>query len=54
MARRKAKPKYDKKLIIEAFADMAREKSIDKDLLQGMLVETLSLLIRKKYGQSKL
>ena len=51
MARRKAKPKYDKKLIIEAFADMAREKSIDKDLLQGMLVETLSLLIRKKYGQ---
>jgi N utilization substance protein A len=30
---------------------MAREKSIDKDLLQGMLVETLSLLIRKKYGQ---
>ena len=51
MARRKAKPQYDKKLIIEAFADMAREKSIDKDLLQGMLVETLSLLIRKKYGQ---
>ena len=51
MARRKAKPKYDEKLIIEAFADMAREKSIDKDLLQGMLVETLSLLIRKKYGQ---
>jgi len=51
MARRKAKPKYDKKLIIEAFADMAPEKSIDKDLLQGMLVETLSLLIRKKYGQ---
>jgi N utilization substance protein A len=51
MARRKAKPKYDKKLIIEAFAEMAREKSIDKDLLQGMLVETLSLLIRKKYGQ---
>lgn len=51
MARRKVKPKYDKKLIIEAFAEMAREKSIDKDLLQGMLVETLSMLIRKKYGQ---
>ena len=51
MARRKVKPKYDKNLIIEAFAEMAREKSIDKDLLQGMLVETLSMLIRKKYGQ---
>ncbi|MDQ1267064.1 MAG: transcription termination/antitermination protein NusA, partial [Bacteroidota bacterium] len=51
MARRKAKPKIDKKLIIEAFAEMAKEKNIDRDLLQGIVEETLSMLVRKKYGQ---
>lgn len=50
MARRKAKPKFDKKLIIEAFTEMAREKAIDRDLLQGLLEETLSLMVKKKYG----
>lgn len=50
--RRKAKPKVDnKKLIIEAFNEMAREKSIDRDLLQGIVEETLSLMVKKKYGQ---
>ncbi|GAB5466759.1 MAG: transcription termination factor NusA [Candidatus Kapaibacteriales bacterium] len=48
--RRKAKPEIDKKLIIEAFAEMASDKSIDKDLLQGVLEETLSMIVRKKYG----
>lgn len=51
MPRRKAKHQVDKKAIIEAFAEMAKEKSIDKDLLQGILDETLSMLVRKKYGQ---
>ncbi|MBN8573961.1 MAG: transcription termination factor NusA [Candidatus Kapaibacterium sp.] len=51
MARRKQKPKFDKKLIIEAFAEMARERNIDRDLLQGILEETLSLMVKKKYGQ---
>jgi N utilization substance protein A len=50
MARRKAKHKIDKKAIIEAFAEMAKHKSIDRDLLQGILEETLSMIIRKKYG----
>ncbi len=51
MARRKVKPKVDnKKLIIEAFNEMAREKSIDRDLLQGIVEETLSLMVKKKYG----
>lgn len=50
MARRKAKPKIDKKLIIEAFAEMAKNKDIDKDLLQGIVEETMSMLVRKKYG----
>lgn len=50
MVRRKAKPKADKKVIIDAFADMAKEKNIDRDILQGILEDTLSLLIRKKYG----
>jgi len=51
MARRKQKPKFDKKLIIEAFAEMARERNIDRDLLQGILEETLALMVKKKYGQ---
>ncbi|MCK5741054.1 MAG: transcription termination factor NusA [Chlorobi bacterium] len=50
MARRKAKPKIDKKLIIEAFSEMAKNKDIDKDLLQGIVEETMSMLVRKKYG----
>lgn len=51
MARRKKAYKVDKKMIIEAFAEMAKQKSIDRDLLQGILEETLSMLVRKKYGQ---
>ncbi len=50
MARRKPKHQIDKKMIIEAFAEMAKEKNIDRDLLQGIVEETLSLLVRKKYG----
>ncbi len=52
MARAKKTVKVDnKKLIIEAFSEMAREKSIDRDLLQGIVEETLSLMVKKKYGQ---
>ncbi|MFP4369535.1 MAG: transcription termination factor NusA [Candidatus Kapaibacterium sp.] len=51
MPRRRAKHKIDKKLIIESFTEMAKSKSIDRDLLQGVLEETLSMIIRKKYGQ---
>ena len=48
--RRKQKHQIDKKVIIEAFAEMAKNKNIDRDLLQGVLEETLSMIIRKKYG----
>lgn len=48
--RRKQKHVINKKLIIEAFADMAKNKNIDRDLLQGVLEETLSMIIRKKFG----
>ncbi len=51
MPRRKVKQKIDKKQIVEAFAEMARAKSIDRDLLQGIVKETMSLLVKKKYGQ---
>ena len=52
MARRKVKKEVDnKKLIIDAFAEMAREKSIDRDLLQGIVEETLKMMVRKKYGE---
>jgi N utilization substance protein A len=47
----KQKKKIDKKQIVEAFAEMARDKSIDRDLLQGIVKETMSLLVKKKYGQ---
>jgi N utilization substance protein A len=50
MPRRKSKPTIDKKIIIESFQEMAKEKNIDRDLLQGVLEETLSMIIRKKYG----
>ena len=53
MARRKVKQQVDnKKLIIEAFGEMAREKSIDRDLLQGIVEETLKMMVRKKYGEN--
>jgi N utilization substance protein A len=51
MPRRKQKHKIDKKMIIDAFQEMAKDKSIDRDLLQGILEETLSMIVRKKYGQ---
>ncbi|MFA6571960.1 MAG: transcription termination factor NusA, partial [Bacteroidota bacterium] len=50
MPRRKAKFKADKKTIIDAFAEMAKEKNIDRDLLQGIVEETLSMLVKKKHG----
>ncbi len=51
MARRKKKFKIDKKMIIDSFAEMAKQKNIDRDLLQGIVEETLSMIVRKKYGQ---
>jgi N utilization substance protein A len=52
MGRKRIKPKkIDKKLIIDAFAEMAKEKNIDRDLLQGIVEETMSMLVKKKYGQ---
>ena len=47
---RKSKQKFDKKMIVEAFADMAKARNIDRDLLQGIIKETFSALVRKKYG----
>jgi len=37
--------------IVESFADMVREKGIDKDVLAGILEEIFGLLIKKKYGE---
>ncbi|MCS6807628.1 MAG: transcription termination factor NusA [Bacteroidota bacterium] len=47
---RKAKPKLDKSVIVEAFTEMARERGIDRETLQGIVKDTLSMLVRKKYG----
>jgi N utilization substance protein A len=47
---RKLKPKFDKQIIVEAFAEMARERGIDRESLQSIIKETLSLLVKKRYG----
>ena len=52
MAIRKKVHKIDKKQVIEAFAEMAKAKQIEKDLLQGIIEDTLSIIVRKKYGNN--
>ncbi|MEO6940771.1 MAG: transcription termination factor NusA [Candidatus Kapaibacterium sp.] len=37
-------------LIVESFADMVREKGIDRDILMAVIEETFAMMIRKKYG----
>src|SRR3989339_785578 len=38
-------------VIVESFAQMVREKGIDKDLLIGIISEIFGLLVKKKYGE---
>ncbi|GAB4289545.1 MAG: transcription termination factor NusA [Ignavibacteriaceae bacterium] len=37
--------------IVESFAQMVKEKGIDKDVLGGILEEIFGLLVKKKYGE---
>src|SRR5574338_51958 len=37
--------------IVESFAQMVREKGIDKDVLGGIIEEIFGLLVKKKYGE---
>lgn len=50
MAKLRKKQPINKQEIIEAFSEIAKAKSIDKDLLQGIIEDTFSLLVKKKYG----
>ncbi|MEN8192155.1 MAG: transcription termination factor NusA [Bacteroidota bacterium] len=36
--------------IVESFAQMVREKNIDKDVLAGIIEEIFGVLVKKKYG----
>lgn len=36
--------------IVESFAQMVREKRIDKDMLTGIIEDVFSMMVRKKYG----
>ncbi|MGB8321106.1 MAG: NusA N-terminal domain-containing protein, partial [Ignavibacteriaceae bacterium] len=36
--------------IVESFAQMVREKGIDKDVLAGIIEEIFGMLVRKKFG----
>ncbi|MDP2302244.1 MAG: transcription termination factor NusA [Ignavibacteria bacterium] len=37
--------------IVESFAQMVREKGVDKDVLQGILEEVFGIIVKKKYGE---
>ena len=37
--------------IVESFADMVKEKGIDKDVLAGIIEEVFGILVMKKYGE---
>ena len=37
--------------IVESFAQMVREKGIDRDVLGGILEEIFGLLVKKKFGE---
>jgi|YNPMSStandDraft_2_1061718.scaffolds.fasta_scaffold10090_1 N utilization substance protein A len=50
MAKKKEKHIVDKKSIVEAFQEMAKEKNIDREVLQKILEDTFALMVRKKYG----
>ena len=36
--------------IVESFSQMVREKSLDKDVLAGIIEEIFGLMVKKKYG----
>ena len=36
--------------IVESFAQMVRDKSLDKDVLGGIIEDIFGLLVKKKYG----
>ncbi len=50
MPRRRTQQKPEKQQIIAAFAEMARQKRVDRDLLQGILEETFRYMVQRKYG----
>ncbi len=37
--------------IVESFAQMVREKGVDKDVLAGIIEEIFGMLVRKKFGE---
>jgi N utilization substance protein A len=37
--------------IVESFAEMVKEKGIDKDVLAGIIEEVFGILVKKKYGE---
>ena len=40
--------------IVESFAQMAREKGIDKDILIGIVEDIFGMMVKKKYGPGQL
>jgi N utilization substance protein A len=38
--------------IVESFAQMVREKGIDKDILVGIVEDIFGMMVKKKYGQN--
>lgn len=38
--------------IVESFAQMVKQKGMDKDVLSGIIEEIFGLLVKKKYGEN--
>ena len=37
--------------IVESFAEMVKDKGMDKDVLAGILEDVFGVLVKKKYGE---
>jgi NusA N-terminal domain. len=48
--RRKTDYEPDKQQIIAAFTEMARQKRVERELLQGILEETFRYMVQKRFG----
>ncbi|HZV11889.1 MAG TPA: transcription termination factor NusA [Candidatus Kapabacteria bacterium] len=37
--------------VVDSFAELVRDKSMDRDIMQSIIEDTLSMIMKKKYGQ---
>src|SRR5579872_2688081 len=37
--------------VVDSFAELVRDKSMDRDIMQSIIEDTFSMIMKKKYGQ---